>query len=161
MKKLLIGIISVLVILLVAINLIPEAEDLYENAPHFNYEDLMDHTSDHSFIYVYGPNCHFCEQIHPVMNTFYKDYGKQTNLQLINVEWQAQDGSTPNEAIKASDNLTEAGDTLTKYSDLLIGGTPSLIEVEDNKVLKVYIGADQVPEFTKEYASNHDKDPKE
>ncbi len=139
MKKITIGLLVILALLLVTIQIIGKNStgSLYDRGEHIEYSQITDHTDGINLFYVYMKSCAHCNNIKPDINKFYNNKPDNINFYFI-------EGDDP-----ANSQIWYTGDEqsyepytgeLTDNSQIKIVGTPTLITVEDGQVTNNFVG---------------------
>ncbi len=169
MKKIVIGICSLiflLLIILIAIGLVnknkeneenQKIEESFQKIEEVKYDDILSNDGNQIY-YYYQPNCGYCNELKPTIVDFYSKLDDSTNVSFNRIDmskkeneagWYDWDehhekyGSTSDNP-KDNPNYKFEAEDLKTVNDVKITGTPSIVYVKDKKIQEFKIGNDDI-----------------
>lgn len=148
MKKLVTILLILLVILTLGVSLLSRGKiNIYTDVEHINYDSVLtEDTSTPTIYYYYKDNCGFCNSIKDQVTEMYEAMEEKGGVQLKMVDMNSTSnadawyqGDTP--ADQNPDFISDPEEMKT-YKDILVQGTPTMILVENGKVLQYKVGQD-------------------
>lgn len=113
--------------------------NLYTDAAHVNYNEVLDDVETPTIYYYYQDTCHFCNSIKDQVTELYlaSEKSSEINLKLVDVK------SAENKDAWTSDSAYDpANYDLSNVENIEISGTPTMILVEQGEVVDYKVGAD-------------------
>lgn len=148
MKKVIIGLVAVLAVIIigfVAVNGKAKAEEsaLYDESTTATVNDVFKKSGENIY-YFYQPECHFCNNAKPEVKKFEEALTEKTDI-VFNVIDMTQD-ENKGEWYQGDDYTTDKNykskpEDIKSLDDLQIVGTPTMLYVKDNKVVKYQVGS--------------------
>lgn len=153
MKKLVIGLLAILAVLIGGLVYLSktsptnEYAKLYNEAPQVEYAKLLDDQEGTNLYYFYQESCEHCNLIKEDVAKFY--YNKPENIDFYLVDGQASSNKDIwYQGDKADFEAPEG--PISSYEDIKILGTPTLVEVTDGTVTQFLVGDADIPEYLAE-----------
>lgn len=113
--------------------------NIYTDAPHVKYNEVLDDKTTPTIYYYYQDTCHFCNSIKDQVTNLYQatENNDKINLKLVDVK----SADNANAWAKDESYNPDAVD-MTNPENIKIKGTPSMIYVENGKVVEYESGPD-------------------
>ncbi len=140
MKNVLIGIIITLGILILSLNTIVNNKfDLYKEAEHVTYDQVLAEDNTTTIYYYYKDSCHFCASIKNQVTNVYNATTNRNdiNLKLVDMALAKNNGAWANDEYDI-ENI----EGVEKGEDIKIKGTPAMIIVENGQLTDYKVGPD-------------------
>lgn len=155
MKKIIIALsIFFLIDIFIIIFATSSSFNLYKDQEHVNYDQVFDSNTP-TIYYYYQDTCHFCNSIKNQITDFAQivNAREDINLKLIDMKkdknkiaWYDWDSHNKkygeNNNPKLNPNYKYNPKDLKKINDIKITGTPTMIYVENKKVVQYEVGKD-------------------
>lgn len=142
MKKLLIALVAVFVVLYAT--LVIASKNLYDDAPHVDYNQITDDVEGRNLYYFYQDTCVHCNNVKPKISDFY--YNKPADVDFYLVD-AAADVNSDVWYQGDNDSFVKPTGEVKDYSDIKIQGTPTLVEITDGKITNFLVGEDEIPTY--------------
>lgn len=142
MKKLLAALLAVFVLLFVTLQV--GSKELYEDAPHVEYNQITDDVEGRNLYYFYQDTCVHCNNVKPKIADFY--YHKPADVDFYLVDAAAEENKDVWFTGDSSKFVKPTG-AIKNYSDVQIIGTPTLVEITDGKITNFLVGEEEIPRY--------------
>lgn len=147
MKKLIIGLLVILMILVVLLAIVGRdtSKTFYDDAPHVAYENLTDDVEGQNLYYFYQDSCIHCNNIKPALADFYYNKPEDIDMYLLDIE----PGNGNDDAWFRGEeaDFVEPSGKVTEDSKIQVMGTPTLIEITDGEITQFLAGETEIPEY--------------
>lgn len=146
MKKLIIGMLLVLVALVGALAVLGQnsSATLYADGTHANYNQIGDDVVGTNLYYFYQETCVHCNNIKEDIADFYYSDHEDIDFYFVDAA-QAQNKDVWYGGDSA--DFVEPSGKFTDYTDIKIVGTPTLVEIKDGQITQFLVGEEAIPAY--------------
>ncbi|WOO89149.1 hypothetical protein R2F61_00175 [Mollicutes bacterium LVI A0078] len=147
MKKLIIGMLIVLIALVAALAVLGQGSSasLYADGTHADYNQIGDDVVGTNLYYFYQESCVHCNNIkEDIADFYYSDEHEDIDFYFVDA---AQSKNSDVWFRGESDDFVPPSGKFTDYTDIQILGTPTLIEIMDGQITQFLVGEEAIPAY--------------
>ncbi len=169
MKKIVIGVCSLIIILLlllIGLGLVnnnkekkesQKIEESFQQIKEVKYDEILSKEGNQLY-YYYQPNCGYCNELKPTIVEFYSKLDDSTNVSFNRIDMSKEENEegwydwdahhekygTTSDDPKDNPNYKFEAEDLQTVNDVKISGTPSIVYVKDGKIQEFKIGNNDI-----------------